>query len=76
MQAQGLAKAFGSLDIVLQAVRKHNVVLAAHGPYTAEGAGRVLGCKMDCVSQSFASFAGLVVALGRRVSERDANSVS
>lgn len=75
MQAQGLAKVFGSLDIV-QAVRKHDVVLAAHEPDTAEGAGRVLGCKMDCVSQSFASCAGLVVALGRRLSARDARSVT
>ena len=63
LQAQGLARLMGGADVVVNAVHEHGVVLAAHGPYTAAGAGDVLGCSIACVSQSFASFDGLVLAL-------------
>jgi len=44
-------------------VRDHSIILAAHGPYTAAGAGAVLGCNVQCINQDFSSFAGLVTAL-------------
>lgn len=53
----------GSAEVVAQAVHDHGIVLAAHGPYSAAGASDVLGCPVDCVSQNFASFDGLVLAL-------------
>jgi hypothetical protein len=43
VQAQGLVHLMGGVGFVHQAVRVHNVVLAAHGPYTAAGAANVLG---------------------------------
>ena len=53
----------GGAEVIAEAVREHGVVLAAHGPYSAAGASEVLGCPVDCVSQAFASFDGLVLAL-------------
>lgn len=41
----------------------HDVLLAAHGPYTAAGAAEVLGLEVKCVSKDFSSFNGLVAAL-------------
>jgi hypothetical protein len=53
----------GGPEAILRAVREHGVVLAAHGPFTARGAGEVLGCEVRCISQDFSSFGGLVAAL-------------
>jgi len=39
MQAQGLLGIFG--EEVKEALLQHNVLLAAHGPYTAEGVTEV-----------------------------------
>ncbi|GFH23217.1 HEM4 domain-containing protein, partial [Haematococcus lacustris] len=36
-EAQGLVTALGGREVVAQAVAMHQVVLAAHGPYTAQG---------------------------------------
>lgn len=63
VQAQGLSRLMGGADIVVEAVNEHDVVLAAHGPYSAAGASEVLGCPVNCVSQNFASFNGLLLAL-------------
>ena len=70
-QAQGFVQIMGGADVVQTAVQQHNIVLAAHGPYTAAGAGAVLGCNVPCVSQNFSSFAGLVLALENEVADRN-----
>mmetsp|Transcript_6399 Transcript_6399/g.14237 ORF Transcript_6399/g.14237 Transcript_6399/m.14237 type:complete len:359 (-) Transcript_6399:803-1879(-) len=62
-EAQGLVQVMGGLPLFVGAVQRHDVLLAAHGPYTAEGVGRVLGLPVPCVSQNFKSFDGLVSAL-------------
>lgn len=53
----------GGAEVVAEAMNEHGVVLAAHGPYSAAGASEVLGCPVNCVSQNFSSFDGLVLAL-------------
>jgi uroporphyrinogen-III synthase len=63
-EAQGLVAMLGGAEVVREVVEQRGVILAAHGPYTAAGAGEVLGCAVPCVSRSFASFDGLVAALG------------
>ncbi len=63
MQAQGLVQLMGGRERFASAVRQHGVVLSAHGPYTAEGAGAVLGLPVTVVSKHFSTFGGLVAAL-------------
>lgn len=63
LQAQGLTRLMGGAEAIRDAVRDHSIILAAHGPYTAAGAGAVLGCNVQCINQDFSSFAGLVTAL-------------
>ncbi|KAF8063700.1 hemD [Scenedesmus sp. PABB004] len=63
-EAQGLCLLMGGRDALAAAVRERGVVLAAHGPYTAAGAAEVLGLPVPVVSKSFATFDGLVAALG------------
>ena len=67
-QVQGLAPLMGGSNVIQEAMHEHGIVLAAHGPYTAAGASTFLGCTVDCISQNFSSFAGLVVALEYRFS--------
>lgn len=64
-QAQGLCllMADGDYGKLRQAIADNNVLLAAHGPYTAAGAGQLLGLPITCVSQNYATFDGLVSAL-------------
>ena len=63
LQAQGLKQIMGGAEAIRDAVHDHSIILAAHGPYTAAGAGVVLGCRIQCINQDFSSFAGLVTAL-------------
>ena len=63
MQAQGLAHIMGGADVIKKAVKEHKVLLAAHGPYTADGASQVLQTSISCVNKDFSTFAGLVLAL-------------
>jgi len=53
----------GGVEALRDAVNRHGVLLAAHGPYTAAGAGAVLGLEVPCVSKRFGSFVGVVEAL-------------
>jgi hypothetical protein len=53
-QAQGLCRLMGGRDALAAAVRAHGVVLAAHGPYTAAGAGDVIGMPVPVVSKRWA----------------------
>ncbi len=46
-------------------LRAQDVLLAAHGPYTAAGVANTLGLEVECVSKDFSSFDGLVAALAR-----------
>ncbi len=62
-QAQGLVALLGGVEALAAAVRTHDVVLAAHGPYTAAGAAAVTGLPVTVVSRNFSSFDGLVTAL-------------
>lgn len=64
LQAQGLKQIMDGAEAIRDAVHDHSIILAAHGPYTAAGAGAVLGCRIQCINQDFSSFAGLVTALG------------
>lgn len=41
----------GGREALTAAVQRHGVVLAAHGPYTAAGAGDVLGVPVPVVSK-------------------------
>lgn len=54
-----------SVDIIQSAVRDHGVLLASHGPYTAEGVEAILGMPVTCISQNFKTFDGLVRAVER-----------
>lgn len=63
LQAQGLTQIMGGAQAIRDAVHDHSIILAAHGPYTAAGAGAVLGSRIQCINQDFSSFAGLVTAL-------------
>jgi hypothetical protein len=63
VQAQGLCLLMGGKGAVVSAVQQHCTVLAAHGPYTAAGAGDVLGLPVPIVSRNFSTFNGLVAAL-------------
>lgn len=63
MQAQGLLRLMGSADVIKNAMRDHDLLLVAHGPFTAAGVGDVLGCSVKCINRDFYSFAGLVAAL-------------
>ena len=55
----------GAAGVIQTAMQRYNIVLAAHGPYTAAGAGAgaVLGCTVPRMSYNFSSFAGLILAL-------------
>jgi len=53
----------GGKDVLVSCLQRHTVVLAAHGPYTAAGAGDVLGLPVPVVSKNFSTFHGLVRAL-------------
>lgn len=68
MQAQGLAHLMGSKETICQAVSSHGVIVSAHGPYTAKGAGDYLGLNIECVPKNFSSFAGVVDALEKKMS--------
>lgn len=47
-----------------EVVSRHKVLLAAHGPYTAEGVRAATGgLVVGAVSRSFSTFDGLVTAL-------------
>jgi uroporphyrinogen-III synthase len=65
VQAQGLCQLLGGRDALVSAVQRHGTVLAAHGPYTAAGAGDVLGLPVTVVSKNFSTFHGLVQALAQ-----------
>jgi hypothetical protein len=41
----------GGREALADAVRRHGVLLAAHGPYTAAGASEVLGLPVPVVSK-------------------------
>ncbi|WIA22644.1 hypothetical protein OEZ86_009619 [Tetradesmus obliquus] len=62
-EAQGLCLLMDGKEAVVSAVQQHCTVLAAHGPYTAAGAGDVLGLPVPIVSRNFSTFNGLVAAL-------------
>mmetsp|Transcript_16947 Transcript_16947/g.23406 ORF Transcript_16947/g.23406 Transcript_16947/m.23406 type:complete len:351 (+) Transcript_16947:77-1129(+) len=64
-ESEALVKAVGGLDVFQKACVDHNILLAAHGPYTAAGASSVVGLPVPCVSQKFSSFEGVVIALGQ-----------
>uniref|UniRef100_A0A6S8HNF3 Tetrapyrrole biosynthesis uroporphyrinogen III synthase domain-containing protein n=1 Tax=Dunaliella tertiolecta TaxID=3047 RepID=A0A6S8HNF3_DUNTE len=60
-EAQGLKGIYGEglKDVLL----RHNVILAAHGPYTRDGVQEVLDVPVSVVSHNFKTFEGLVLAL-------------
>eukprot|EP00798_Chlamydomonas_sp_ICE-L_P006553 gene6553-3205_t len=63
-EAQGLVHVMGGLEALTSHITRNNVLLAAHGPYTARGVCSVLGgLPVKCVSRNFSSFHGLVRAL-------------
>ncbi|GLC70787.1 hypothetical protein PLESTF_001033200 [Pleodorina starrii] len=62
-EAQGLLQLMGGAAAFSAAVSRHGVLLAAHGPYTAEGVRAVTGLPVGAVSRSFSTFDGLVKAL-------------
>ena len=53
----------GGTEPLRLALQNYQVLLAAHGPYTAAGVSDVLGLPVTCVSQNSASFDGLISAL-------------
>lgn len=58
----------GSKEAIRKAIDAHDIILAAHGPYTAKGAGDFLELNIDCISKNFSSFNGVVEALEQRIS--------
>lgn len=75
LQAQGLCILMGGREALTTAVQRHGIVLAAHGPYTAAGAGDVLGLRVPVVSKNFSTFDGLVAALAERFETKQAAAV-
>ena len=63
MHAQGLVHLMGGAQVIAEAVHQHGIILAAYGPYSAAGASETLNCPVNCVSKSFVTFDGLVLAL-------------
>jgi hypothetical protein len=47
----------------LAEARRADIVMAAHGPYTAAGVTEVTGIHVDVVGKAFGSFHGVVTAL-------------
>jgi hypothetical protein len=41
LQAQGLAQLMGGREVLAGLLSRHGVLLAAHGPYTAQGVSEV-----------------------------------
>lgn len=62
----------GGDEAVRDALRRNGTLLAAHGPYTAAGAGQVLGLPVPCVSRNFSTFDGLVAALAEHFASHPA----
>jgi hypothetical protein len=60
----------GGRDQLVGWIKQYNVLLAAHGPYTAAGVESILGLPVPCVSQSFGSFTGLVKELSQQLAAR------
>lgn len=48
----------GDIETLAATLRSHQVLLAAHGPYTAAGVAETLGVSVGCVSKDFSSFDG------------------
>ncbi|GLI68077.1 hypothetical protein VaNZ11_012408, partial [Volvox africanus] len=56
-EAQGLLQVMGGAAAFADVVTRHRVLLAAHGPYTAEGVRNVTGgLAVGAVSRSFSTF--------------------
>ena len=72
VQAQGLKGIFPDIKEMLQ---EHNVLLAAHGPYTAEGVHECLDVPVRCISQNFKTFDGIVLALEHSFEARDIKGI-
>jgi len=62
-ESEALAQAAGGLERLRKVITATGTLLAAHGPYTAKGAGAVLGLDIPCVSKRFGTFEGVVEAL-------------
>jgi hypothetical protein len=60
---QGLIIAAGGLETLQALLAESQVLLAAHGPYTAAGVTKTIGLPVPCVGQSFGSFHGVVAEL-------------
>lgn len=58
-------------NMVVERVAKGDLVLAAHGPYTAEGVRTALGVADVTVSTDFSSFDGLVEVIRQTFVERE-----
>lgn len=60
---QGLVAAVGGVDRLAALVADKQLLLAAHGPYTAAGVTSTTGLPVPCVGQRFGTFDGVVSAL-------------
>ncbi|PXF44380.1 putative uroporphyrinogen-III synthase [Gracilariopsis chorda] len=75
VSSQGEANALYSLlseserSALLEQLNSGQVLLAAHGPYTAAGISEVFGIESIVVSQNWASFQGVVDALETKFAE-------
>lgn len=69
-EAQGLCRLMGGRDALAAAAAHHNVILAAHGPYTAAGASEVIGAPVPVVARDFSTFGGVVAALAEAFAAR------
>ncbi|EFJ39071.1 hypothetical protein VOLCADRAFT_108778 [Volvox carteri f. nagariensis] len=77
VSAQGLLQLMGGADAFAEAVVRHGVLLAAHGPYTAEGVRAVTGgLQVGAVSRNFSTFDGLVTALEEHFASRETSTAA
>lgn len=60
---QGLVAAVGGVDGLAALVADNQLLLAAHGPYTAAGVTSTTGLPVPCVGHRFVTFDGVVSAL-------------
>lgn len=69
--SQGLITAAGGLECVQTLLSESEVLLAAHGPYTAAGVAKTLGLDVPCVGRNFGTFDGVVAELERHFSDQE-----
>jgi uroporphyrinogen-III synthase len=65
-ESEGLMHIVGRQKL-LDSIHKYSILVAAHGPTTAQGVQIVLGQQVDCVSKDSATFDGMITAISEKL---------